>query len=147
MTYILSCKMQAAFHAATVVGLLLFYHPKRATDFPKMSFAKIVWACDPIGSLLFIFSASLLLLSLDWAGGAFPWSNTHVAVPLSIGLVLMVLFCLYEWKASSCTAKYQTCFDILFRGERMDSSPTYFSPATITSHCPFLPLRWKGRSI
>lgn len=91
-------QIQAAFHAATVVGLLLFYHPKRASDFPRMSFSKMIWACDPIGSLLFVFSATLILLALDWAGGSFAWSNTHVAVPLTIGLVLMVVFGLYEWK-------------------------------------------------
>ena len=54
-----------------------------------------VWACDPIGSLLFIGSATLLLLALDWAGGAYAWSDVHVAAPLGVGLGLLLLFCLY----------------------------------------------------
>jgi hypothetical protein len=90
--------MQAAFHGATSVGLLAFYWPKKRSDFPKMSLKELAWACDPIGSTLFICSATLMLLGLDWAGGAYPWSDPHVAAPLGIGLGLLVLFCLYGKK-------------------------------------------------
>lgn len=93
--------MQAAFHLASSVGLLVFYWPKRHPDYPKMSFKEILWAIDPIGSLIFVSSATLLLLALDWAGGAYPWHDVHVAAPLGIGCGLLVLFCLYEWKGRS----------------------------------------------
>ncbi|KAK3941983.1 major facilitator superfamily domain-containing protein [Diplogelasinospora grovesii] len=89
--------MQAAFHGATALGLLAFYHPPKS-EYPAMSVRDIVWACDPVGSLLFVTSATLMLLALDWAGGAYRWSDAHVAAPLSIGLVLFVAFGLYEWK-------------------------------------------------
>jgi hypothetical protein len=87
--------IQAAFHLATFVGLVLFYHPKRRSDYPKMSFKQIMWAIDPIGSSLFIVACTLLLLALDWAGGAYSWSDVHVAAPLGVGLGFLVLFCLY----------------------------------------------------
>ena len=87
--------MQAAFHAATAIGLLLFYHPAKGTAYGKMSFKSVVWACDPIGSFLLMVSATLLLLALDWAGGAYGWSDAHVAAPLSVGCVGLVMFCLY----------------------------------------------------
>jgi hypothetical protein len=87
--------IQAGFFAATVIGLLLFYHPKKESDFPKMSLKKVIWACDPIGSLLFIISATLMLLALDWAGGVYPWHNPHVVAPLTIGLVALVGFGIY----------------------------------------------------
>ncbi|KAI1280184.1 major facilitator superfamily domain-containing protein [Xylaria sp. FL0933] len=94
--------IQAAFHGITSLGLLLFYFPpKESHARPKMSIRDYLWACDPIGSSLFISSATLLLLALDWAGGAYAWSNTHVAVPLSLGLVLLVGFAGYEWKGRS----------------------------------------------
>jgi len=90
--------IQAAFHLATTFGLLFFYHPKRRSDYPKMSLKGILWACDPIGSFFFVSSAALLLLALDWAGGAYAWSDSHVAAPLGVGFGMLVLFCLYgEW--------------------------------------------------
>ncbi|KAI0478284.1 major facilitator superfamily domain-containing protein [Xylaria cf. heliscus] len=94
--------IQAAFHGVTSLGLLLFYFPpKQDLKREKMSIRDYIWACDPIGSALFISSATLLLLALDWAGGAYAWSDPHVAVPLSLGLVLLVGFAGYEWKGRS----------------------------------------------
>ncbi|AEO65543.1 b6246144-b555-4864-ba49-ca1a76f0f3a2 [Thermothielavioides terrestris] len=89
--------MQAAFHGATALGLLAFYWPPKQ-ERPKVSLRDILWSIDPIGSFLFVSSATLMLLALDWAGGAYAWSDPHVAAPLAIGLALFVLFGLYEWK-------------------------------------------------
>jgi hypothetical protein len=87
--------IQAAFHLATTVGLLAFYHPPRRSDYPKMSIKEYIWSIDPIGSLLFISSATLMLLGLDWAAGAYKWHDIQVAVPLGLGCGLLLLFCLY----------------------------------------------------
>ncbi|KAK5123387.1 hypothetical protein LTR85_002819 [Meristemomyces frigidus] len=89
--------MQAAFHLASAAGLFIFYWPKRSAHL-RMTFKQVLWAIDPIGSMLFIISATLLLLALDWAGGAYAWGDPHVAGPLGVGLGLLVLFGLYEWK-------------------------------------------------
>lgn len=93
--------MQAAFHLASSFGLFVFYWPKRHPEHPRMSLKQCLWAIDPIGSMLFVASATLLLLALDWAGGAYAWGDAHVAAPLGVGLGLLVLFCLYEWKGRS----------------------------------------------
>jgi hypothetical protein len=90
--------LQAALHLTTALGLLLFYNPPQPADRPKLAIRKIMWAMDPIGSFLFIISTTLTLLALDWAGGSFQWHDAHVAVPLSVGLALMLLFGIYEWK-------------------------------------------------
>jgi hypothetical protein len=90
--------MQAAFHLATSIGLLVFYHPERPADRPQKSIKSIIWAMDPIGSFLFIGGSALMLLALDWAGGTYKWHNVHVAAPLGVGAGLTLLFCLYEWK-------------------------------------------------
>lgn len=87
--------MQAAFHLATFLGLVFFYHPTRRSDYGKLSLKDIVWACDPIGSSLFIVATTMLLLALDWAGGAYDWSDVHVAAPLGIGFGFLVLFGAY----------------------------------------------------
>ncbi|KAI0095896.1 MFS general substrate transporter [Daldinia grandis] len=93
--------MQAAFHGITALGLFCLYWPPKHTEYPKMSLRDYIWACDPIGSVLFVGSATLMLLGLDWAGGAYAWSNPHVAVPVGLGLALLVSFALYEWRGRS----------------------------------------------
>ncbi|KAJ7826652.1 major facilitator superfamily domain-containing protein [Mycena leptocephala] len=89
--------MQAAFHGMTSVGLLGFYWPP-PSNYPQLNFRQIVWACDPIGSLLMTAGATLLLLAFDWAGGTFPWHDAHVIGPLISGAILLLFFGLYEWK-------------------------------------------------
>ncbi|KAL1602517.1 hypothetical protein SLS60_005933 [Paraconiothyrium brasiliense] len=90
--------IMAGLHGATAVGFLAFYWPKKNTEYPRMSFKEYVWACDPIGSLLFIAGATLMLLALNWAGGAYHWSDPHVCANLVVGFVLVFAFCIYEWK-------------------------------------------------
>jgi hypothetical protein len=83
--------MQAAFHRATALGLFAFYWPQKV-ERPRVSVREIVWSIDPVGSFLFVTSATLMLLALDWAGCAYHWSDAHVAGPLAIGLMLLVVF-------------------------------------------------------
>lgn len=90
--------LQAGLHGATALGLLLFYNPPRPADRPNLSFGGVFWAIDPIGSVLFISSTTLMLLALDWAAGTYKWYDAHVAAPLGVGGGLLILFCLYEWK-------------------------------------------------
>ncbi|KAK8118135.1 uncharacterized protein PG998_006416 [Apiospora kogelbergensis] len=90
--------MQAAFHGLTFLGLALLYWPAKNTEYPKMSIREYIWACDPIGSFLFICSTTFILLALGWISGAYAPSDPHVAAPLSIGLVCLVAFAIYEWK-------------------------------------------------
>ncbi|TVY37231.1 Trichothecene efflux pump [Lachnellula subtilissima] len=90
--------IQAGFFALTIIGLLVFYHPKRTSDSPRMSLKKVFWACDPIGSFLFISGATLALVALDWAGGVYPWHDKHVVAPLVIGVVTLLAFAVYERK-------------------------------------------------
>lgn len=86
--------IQAAFHGATALGLFAFYWPPKA-ERPRITLREIIWSMDPIGSFLFVTSATLMLLALDWAGGAYAWSDAHVAAPLAIGLALFLAFGLY----------------------------------------------------
>lgn len=85
---------QAILHGLTSIGLFAFYWPTKSA-LPRMPWKDIIWACDPIGSCLFVGSATLILLGLDWAGGAYAWSDPHVAAPLTIGLVLLLAFSIY----------------------------------------------------
>ncbi len=87
--------IQAIFHGLSSIGLFAFYHPPKNTRNPELSWGDIYWACDPIGSFLFISGSLFTLLALDWAGGRYTWSDPHVRRPLTVGLVLLVAFGLY----------------------------------------------------
>ncbi|KAH8723565.1 major facilitator superfamily domain-containing protein [Phaeosphaeriaceae sp. PMI808] len=93
--------IQVGLHGFTALGLFTLYWPKKRTEYPRMSFKQWTWACDPIGCFLVIVAATTLLLSLNWAGGAYKWSNPHVYANLLVGLVFLLAFCLYEWKGRS----------------------------------------------
>jgi hypothetical protein len=75
--------------------LLAFYFPPKRSDYPKMNPMELLWSLDPIGCVLFIAGAALVILALDWTGGTYAWDDPHVGAPLGIGLALLVLFGLY----------------------------------------------------
>lgn len=56
---------------------------------------------DWYGSVLTIAWAVLVLLGLSWAGNQYPWASAAVLAPLIIGLALLALFLLVEWKLVS----------------------------------------------
>jgi len=87
--------IQAIFHGLTSIGLFCFYWPPKNNKYPDMTWGDIFWACDPIGSFIFISGSLFTLLALDWAGGSYGWSDPHVAATLTVGLVLLVAFALY----------------------------------------------------
>ncbi|KAJ7308566.1 major facilitator superfamily domain-containing protein [Mycena albidolilacea] len=89
--------MQAAFHGMASVGLLGFYWPP-PSNYPRLKLRQLIWACDPIGSLLMTVGVTFLLLGFNWAGGTFPWGDAHVIGPLVSGAILLLFFGLYEWK-------------------------------------------------
>jgi hypothetical protein len=87
--------MQFAFHMITALGFLIFYWPKPNPNRKKMTVKEIVWAIDPIGSVLFVICTTLMLMALNWGGSRYAWSNAEVIAPLTVGCVFLVLFCLY----------------------------------------------------
>lgn len=87
--------IQVGLHGLSFLGLLLFYHPKRHSDYPRLPVKQFLWTLDPIGSVLFASSTTLILLALDWTGGSYAWSDAHVIAPLVIGFVLLIFFAFY----------------------------------------------------
>lgn len=90
--------VQAALHLSNSLFFFLAYWPSRRSDYERLTWQEYLWCIDPIGSILFVGGSTLILLSLDWAPDTYAYSNPHVAVTLSVGLVTLVAFGLYEWK-------------------------------------------------
>lgn len=90
--------LQAALHLSASLTMLVGYFPKRRSDYERLSIKEYIWLCDPIGSMLFLVGATLVLMALDWAPDTYPYKDAHVAATLAIGLALLVIFAAYEWK-------------------------------------------------
>ncbi|KAI1792582.1 MFS general substrate transporter [Ganoderma leucocontextum] len=51
---------------------------------------------DWLGNALMVAGSTLTLIGLTWGGIHYPWGSAHVLVPLVLGIVLMVVFFVYE---------------------------------------------------
>jgi MFS family permease len=49
------------------------------------------------GQILFLFGLGLLVLSLTWGGGKYPWHDSHVVAPLVIGSALSIGFVVWQY--------------------------------------------------
>ncbi|EMD33190.1 hypothetical protein CERSUDRAFT_68238 [Gelatoporia subvermispora B] len=59
-----------------------------------------LFAVDYLGALLTLAGCTLVLLPLIWGGVTFPWTSAVVLAPLFSGLVVVSLFCIWEWKGA-----------------------------------------------
>ncbi|KIW17942.1 hypothetical protein PV08_05137 [Exophiala spinifera] len=91
--------VQAALQLLVSASFFIFYSPPKVDrEIPRMRITEIIWACDPVGSCLYIGGATCCLMALNWASGLYSWSNPHVVAPLTIGIVCLLLCGVYEWK-------------------------------------------------
>ncbi|KIJ12270.1 hypothetical protein PAXINDRAFT_83157 [Paxillus involutus ATCC 200175] len=56
---------------------------------------------DYIGSGLTLVGSVLIILPLIWGGVKFPWNSSIVLAPLCSGVLVIFLFCCWEWKGAS----------------------------------------------
>ncbi|KAJ7830340.1 MFS general substrate transporter [Mycena olivaceomarginata] len=57
-------------------------------------------AVDYIGALLTLAGCALFILPLIWGGVTFPWKSAVVLAPLVSSLVVVGIFCFWEWKGA-----------------------------------------------
>ncbi|KAG9310938.1 major facilitator superfamily-domain-containing protein [Chiua virens] len=57
-------------------------------------------AIDYLGSILTIVGSVLILLPLFWGGVTFPWNSPVVLACLCSGILIVALFCMWEWKGA-----------------------------------------------
>ncbi|KAI5120822.1 hypothetical protein M0805_003218 [Coniferiporia weirii] len=57
-------------------------------------------AIDYVGTALTLSGCTLVMLPLIWGGITFPWSSAVVLATLIAGCVVVLLFCLWEWKGA-----------------------------------------------
>ncbi|TFK50730.1 MFS general substrate transporter, partial [Heliocybe sulcata] len=57
-------------------------------------------AVDYIGAALTLIGCTLVLLPVIWGGVTFPWMSPVVLAPLLSGVLVVFVFCFWEWKGA-----------------------------------------------
>ena len=69
----------------------------RDTTTHRGRFVARIRTLDFGGQLLFLWGLGLVILALTWGGSSFSWSSAHVLAPLVIGIVLTIVWVVYEF--------------------------------------------------
>jgi EmrB/QacA subfamily drug resistance transporter len=80
------------FAVLAIIGVILFLPKVRTTEQAKL---------DWVGSLLLIAGLMPILLGFTWAGTKYDWSSIQEILLFGVGLIIIVIFMLYERKAKS----------------------------------------------
>ena len=118
-----------ALWGATTIGIFFGYRPpKRHTRLDHLSFWQKLHHIDLTGSGLFTIGLTLLLTGLNLGGGVYSWTNVRTLTTLTIGIVIFLAFCAYEWKGTKtgilhhdlfrggkeCGRTYAICLGLIF---------------------------------
>ena len=76
-------------------GSVSLSHPTHGQTRPQ-AFASGFSTLDFGGIFLFVFGIGLVILGTAWGGSTYPWSSTAVIAPLVIGVVLLMVFFVWE---------------------------------------------------
>jgi hypothetical protein len=88
-----------ALWGVTAIGLFIGYRPpKRHTRFDHLSFLQKINRLDLPGFGLLTAGLTLLLVGLNLGGGLFEWTSAQTLATLVVGIVILLMFGIYEWK-------------------------------------------------
>ncbi|KAG8901972.1 hypothetical protein FRC01_009698, partial [Tulasnella sp. 417] len=82
--------------AVALVLVWVFLRLKVPQDDLRSKMRRMDW----IGNLFVIAGTTLSVIALTWAGTKHPWSSYQILLPLILGLVLIVVFFVYEAKVA-----------------------------------------------
>ncbi|KAK2464452.1 hypothetical protein APHAL10511_003600 [Amanita phalloides] len=77
--------------------IVLFFLPLKAV---KGGIKAKLFVIDYIGTVLSLAGSTLVVLPLIWGGVAFPWNSPEVLAVLFGGLLVVALFCIWEWRGA-----------------------------------------------
>ncbi|KAF8189751.1 MFS general substrate transporter [Pholiota molesta] len=60
-----------------------------------------LFAVDFMGAILTLIGCTLVILPLIWGGVTFPWTSAAVLATLFSGILVCILFCIWEWKGAT----------------------------------------------
>ncbi|KAI0710313.1 MFS general substrate transporter [Cerioporus squamosus] len=83
--------------SACALAFVLFVLPLKPVE---GNIGKKLAAMDYLGAALTLAGCTLVILPLIWGGVTFPWSSPVVLAPLCSGVLVVALFCLWEWRGA-----------------------------------------------
>ena len=84
-----------------IIGLFFGYKPpKRHSRYDHLSFSQKLLRLDIAGSFLLAAGISLFFVGLNLGGGLYSWANANTLCTFLIGIVLLIVFGLFEWKGT-----------------------------------------------
>ncbi|KAH7142914.1 major facilitator superfamily domain-containing protein [Dactylonectria estremocensis] len=85
-------------NAFVLIGLAFTYFPKDHPRVEGVSNRDILRQIDYVGAVLSITGITLLLVALQGGGYTHPWKSAYILVQLILGIVLIALWIIWEWK-------------------------------------------------
>lgn len=90
----------AGLYAAIAVIVAWLYHPPPRQLQLELNQRQKLARLDWIGYLLFVPGLVLFSYALTSSSGVYPWSSSKIIGPLVVGVVLLFMFAIYEWKGT-----------------------------------------------
>ena len=78
------------------VALILLFVFLRVRWNKDSSYTTKLTSIDWVGNFIFVAAICSVLIALAWAGAVYPWSSYHILVPLTVGLVGLMSFLVFE---------------------------------------------------
>ncbi|OQE40846.1 hypothetical protein PENCOP_c005G03415 [Penicillium coprophilum] len=84
--------------AIAIPVILLFLSPPKSEKRSTPEGWATLSQFDPIGTILFVASIICLLISLQWGGTKYPWSDGRIIALLTVFGVLIILWIVEQWR-------------------------------------------------
>lgn len=84
--------------AVAIPFIIFFLSVPRTATLKQEGWARVVQQFDPVGTILFIAAIICLLLSLQWGGSQYPWSDGREIALLTVFGVLIIAWGISQWK-------------------------------------------------
>lgn len=88
----------AGLFAVATGSIAFFYNPPPRELQISLTQMEKLKRLDWIGTLTFGFGAVLFSMGLAWSNSPYGWTNAHILGTFIPGVVLLLGFCLYEWR-------------------------------------------------
>lgn len=97
-SYLIYFYVVTGLFAIATAAIAYLYNPPPRELQKSLTHSEKFQSLDWIGILTFTSGAVLFSIGLAWSENPYTWNDAHILGTFILGLVLLLLFCLYEWR-------------------------------------------------